>query len=175
MTKSIPAILRTAALGVTLTCAAIAPALARQSAQTTETMPAALTAADRIFLTTMLQESRTQLALAQLAGKRATTQTEFGAAYDVATEWSELKGRLIALAVANGAPVRGTLDTAQHNELWRLGRTKSAGFDSAFLTDARRGNELALSTIGQENTTASPQIQQFLVDARLIISNKGDD
>ncbi len=147
------------------------PAVAQQSIQSGPTMQSPqLTRMDRSFVTDMLQETRAQLALAQLARQRSSSVSTARAANAISSEWTSLRARLTSLAVADAAPVRGALSTTQYDELWHLGQTPKARFDRAFLRDAQRGNDLAFNRIREEDITSNAQIQRFLDEARPLIS-----
>ena len=150
------------------------PAVAQQSMQPVQSVPTVqspqLTRMDRSFVTDMLQETRAQLALAQLARQRSSSVSTVRAANAINSEWTSLRARLTSLAVADAAPVRGALSTTQHAELWHLGQTPKARFDRAFLLDAQRGNDLAFNRIRAEDITSNAQIRQFLDEARPLIS-----
>lgn len=120
----------TMALACAATCAT--PAMAQSPA----IRPALASQKDRSFLTTMLQESREQLRLAQVARHRAQDMIASSAASQTAREWSALRARLLPLAYAEGAPVRGTLGPSRRQVLELLGRTPAARFDRA--VSARR-------------------------------------
>jgi hypothetical protein len=107
---------RTLALTALILVAGALPALAQPNAV------ASPGARDRAFVTTMLQTSRGQLALAQLAHRRAVGFIAASAALQTAQEWALLRARLIPLAYAVGAPVRGTLTSEQRAQLFHLGR-----------------------------------------------------
>lgn len=125
---------------------------------------------DRSFVTDMLQEARAQQAFAQLALERASSVSAVRAANAISSEWTTLRGRLTGLAVAGAAPIRGALSPGQQAELWTLGRTPKAGFDRAFFLDAQRENEWAFSRIRTEDASSNMTIQQFLDQARPLIS-----
>ena len=142
------------------------PAFAQPAAQ-----PAHVSPGDRAFVSIMLQESRDQLALARLAKERATGPEASTAAKLTIAEWSSLRKRLVPIAYEQGAPVRGTLDARQQTMLERLGRTPTAAFDTAYLRDAQRGNQLALTQMRREGNTIDPNIRHFLAYARPLVSS----
>jgi hypothetical protein len=118
----------------------------------------------------MLQETRAQQAFVQLARQRASSVSAVRAANAIYGEWTKLRGQLTGLALSDAAPIRGALNTSQKAELWSLGRTPKDRFDGVFLRDAERGNDLAFSLIRKEDGTSNVQIQQFLDQARPLIS-----
>ena len=132
---------------------------------------AQVTPGDRMFVTGMLQESRDQLALAQLAVRRSTGPEASTAANEAVTEWSSLRSRLMPIAYAQGAPVRGALDLHGRTALWNLGKTPRRNFDVAYLRDAAHGNQTALTRIGQEQGTSDRQLRRFLAYARPVVSS----
>jgi predicted outer membrane protein len=156
-----------------LTASAV-PAFAQPLVQPMEAMPSmhnsTLPPMDRSFVTDMLQEARAQQAFAKLALQRTSNVSTIRAANAIYSEWTELRGRLAGLALAEAAPVRGALTASQQTELWNLGRTPKARFDRVFLLDAQRGNELAFNRIREEDATSNVQIHQFLDKARPLIS-----
>lgn len=156
----------TLALTATLLAAATAPALAQEAMRPT----AATIANDRTFITGLLQESRAQLALAHLAQRRAISPEAATTAADAIEEWSALRSRLITIAYADGAPVRGTLDAAEHTMLGQLGRTQPARFDRVYLRDAERGDERALTAMTEELNSPDARIQRFIAYAQPIVA-----
>jgi predicted outer membrane protein len=125
---------------------------------------------DRTFITSMLQESRDQLALARLATQRASSAVASTAAAETTDEWSSLRSRLMSIAYAQGAPVRGTFDPAGQTMLQRLGRTPGRRFDVAYLRDAQLGNQAALAQLNHEEGTTDPKVVRFLAYALPIVS-----
>jgi len=156
---------RTLALTALILVAGALPALAQPNAV------ASPGARDRAFVTTMLQTSRGQLALAQLAHRRAVGFIAASAALQTAQEWALLRARLIPLAYAVGAPVRGTLTPEQRAQLFHLGRTPASRFDQAYLTDARRADSIALGRIFAEEQTADPAVLAFATYAQPVVES----
>jgi hypothetical protein len=118
----------------------------------------------------MLQESRDQLALARVAAKRVASAVASTAAAETTDEWSSLRSRLLSIAYAQGAPVRGTLNPSGKTMLQRLGRTPARRFDVAYLRDAQLGNQAALVRLHHEEGTTDPKVERFVAYARLIVS-----
>jgi predicted outer membrane protein len=143
----------------------MAPAFAQSMQQ------APVSHADRAFVTAMLQQSCGQLAVAQLAETRATGARASSAAAQTIAEWTALRSRLNSIAYAQGAPVRGTLDARQQTLLDRLGRTRPAYFDDAFLKAVQRGNTAALDRMQRENSTLDPGVQRFIAYAQPVVSS----
>ena len=168
LTKRAPAIAALVFAGASV------PAIAQESMQPIDSMPSRqgsqLTPTDRSFITAMLQETRAQQAFVQLARQRASSVSAVRAANAIYGEWTKLRGQLTGLALSDAAPIRGALNTSQKAELWSLGRTPKDRFDGVFLRDAERGNDLAFSLIRKEDGTSNVQIQQFLDQARPLIS-----
>ena len=156
---------RALALSVVILAAGTGSVSAQSMNSPTQVMPD-----DREFITSMLQESRDQLALARLATRSASSAETSTAAAETTDEWSSLRARLMSIAYAQGAPVRGTLDAGGKTMLQRLGRTRARRFDAAYLRDAQWGNQAALARIHQEEGTTDPKVQRFLAYARPIVS-----
>ena len=157
---------RALVLAAAIVGGSVTPVFAQASIQSVP-----VTAGDRAFVTNMLQISREQLALAALAGRR-TSGAEAGTAAQQATvEWSSLRARLMPIAYAQGAPIRGTLNSRQQGVLRRLGRTPTGRFSGSYLRDAQHGNEVALAQLRQEANTTDPQVQRFIAFARPIVSS----
>jgi hypothetical protein len=156
---------RTLAVSAALLLASTLPALAQSNA-TAQAVPS-----DRAFVTSMLQISRGQLALAQLAHRRAVGFIAASAATQTAQEWALLRARLIPIAYAEGAPVRGTLTAEQHAALFRLGRTPASRFDDAYLTDARRADSIALGRIFAEEQSGDPRVVSFATYAQPLVES----
>lgn len=137
-----------------------------------QSMPAtALSPGDRSLVTTLLQESRAQLALARLAKQRASSLVALSAANATLTEWTSLRARLLQIAYAQGAPIRGTLDARQQTMLWSLGRTGRARFDRVYLRDAQHGNQTAITRLQQDQNTGDSRVQRFVSFAQPIVSS----
>jgi hypothetical protein len=130
-----------------------------------------LSPGDRSLVTTLLQESRTQLALARLAEQRASGFVALSAANATITEWNSLRARLLQIAYAQGAPIRGTLDARQQAMLSSLGRTHRAPFNNVFLRDAQRGNQMAITRLQQDQNTNDSRVQRFVSFAQPIVSS----
>ena len=155
---------RAAVLAAVLSGACASPAFAQSMQQST------IAPADRAFVTSMLQESRGQSALARLAATRTTDAETSTAAAQTISEWSSLRSRLSSIAYAQGAPVRGALDAHQRALLRQLGRTQPARFDRAFLKDIQSGNAVALDRMQRESATMDRRLQRFITYAQPIVS-----
>jgi hypothetical protein len=155
-----------AAIVTSMTIVAVAPASAQATGPATSAH-----LGTRAFVTTLLQQSRGQLALARLAHQRAVGPITLSAATANAQEWSLLRARLIPIAYAEGAPVRGTLTRAQRAELDRLGRTPSTQFDRAYLADSRRADMLAIDRIDAEEGSADRRVLSFAAYAQPLIES----
>lgn len=153
-------------LSVAIVCASMVSASAQQLAKSDS-----VTFADRSFVTTLLRQSRKQLALAQLAVKRATAPITASAAKETVTEWRSLHERLLAIAIAERAPIRGALDADQRADLAQLGRTPPARFDIAYLRDAQRGNRKALAAMRAQEGTTDPALHRFVETTRPLVES----
>lgn len=167
-----------APLGLVLATTVIAlsatPAFAQPALPSTplpSMQPPQVAPSDRAFVTEMLQEARGQVALAELAQRRAGGALASSAASQTAAEWEMLRARLLPIAYGQGAPVRGTLDDAQRTVLYDLGRTPAARFDAAYVRDAERGDQAALARMEREDGTSDAAIQRFLNYAQPIVSS----
>jgi hypothetical protein len=155
-----------AALGAALLGGAALPAGA-QTFWSAPTMPASIT--DRAFATNLLQESRAQLALARLARMRAPEGRALDTARQAAATWSTLQGRLTALAIAEHAPVRGSLSPRQRGELVRLARMSSPEFQAAYLRDVRRADTTALDRMDLAERASDRRVRRFVSFARPLV------
>jgi hypothetical protein len=137
-----------------------------------QSLPATvLSSGDRSLVTTLLQESRAQLALARLAAQRASSPVALSAANATTTEWSSLRARLLQIAYAQDAPVRGTLDARQQAMLSSLGKSHRAHFDSVYLRDAQRGNQMAIARLQQDQNSSNSRVKRFVSFAQPIVSS----
>lgn len=156
---------KTFACAAALALSATLPALAQTAAQ-----PLAVTPDDRSFLTSMLQESRAQLAMAQLADSRITDTTVVSLARKMTHDWTWISEQLRPLAVTAGVSVPAALDPAQQRTLDQLTRTPAAQFDAAYLRVAQSGANMALDRIEDEmENSDNPGLRSF-VDAALPIA-----
>jgi predicted outer membrane protein len=129
---------------------------------------------DRTFVADLLQESRAQLALARLARERGVNGLARSTALQTQATWQTLNGRLVSLAMAEGAPVLGSLDQEQQARLLRLGRTRDASLDATYVRLARMGDRNALTMMMQEDPDGNPRLERFLSFARPLVTNVVD-
>jgi predicted outer membrane protein len=124
---------------------------------------------DQHFVTQMLQNSRAQIAMAQLAERRVpTNMTVTTVANREIREWSAIRSNLTSYAYAHGLPVRGELSERQQAMLDELGRTPPADFGGAYLRAASDGNRTAL--VLMSDSTVSPTLKPFIAHERPIVA-----
>ena len=87
---------RALALSVVILAAGTGSVSAQSMNSPTQVMPD-----DREFITSMLQESRDQLALARLATRRASSAETSTAAAETTDEWSSLRARLMSIVACD--------------------------------------------------------------------------
>jgi predicted outer membrane protein len=125
---------------------------------------------DHDFVTQMLQNSRAQIAMAQLAERRAPDNPAvMTVANKQVREWSRIRSNLFSYAYAHGLPVRGELNTRQQARLDELGRTPQPDFEQAYLRDAADGNRNALALM--DESTLSPSLKEFIAHQRPIVAS----
>jgi hypothetical protein len=132
------------------------------------------TGTDRSFVTNLLQESRAQLALARLVRTRSPEGRALDTARQAAATWSTLQGRLTAIAIAEHAPVRGSLSPMEQQEIERLDRLAPRQFQSAYLRDVRRDDATALDRMDLAENAGDPRVRRFVSFARPLLSNVND-
>jgi hypothetical protein len=125
---------------------------------------------DHDFVTQMLQNSRAQIAMAQLAERRAPGNSAvMTVANNEVREWSRIRSNLFSYAYAHGLPVRGELSARQQARLDELGRTPQPDFERVYLRDASDGNRTALALMN--DSTVSPSLKQFIARERPIVAS----
>jgi hypothetical protein len=79
-----------------------------------------MSASDSAFVTSMLQISRTQYALATLAAKRTDSPDATASAYLTAADWAGFRAHLATLAATAGAPLPVPITATQQAMLTLL-------------------------------------------------------
>jgi predicted outer membrane protein len=126
---------------------------------------------DHDFVTRMLQLSRAQIAMAQLAERRVPTNvTVMTVSTDEIREWSTIRSKLLSYAYTHGLPGRGELSARQQAMLDQLGRTPPPDFEHVYLRDASDANRTALTLM---DSPVSPTLERFIAQERPIVANDG--
>ena len=117
---------------------------------------------DKAFTYAMLQEAQGQITFAQLAQQRAQSDTTRALADRAYREWQAVQTRLGGIAFAHAYPTPGALSDAQVAVLNRLGQTQPEDFDIAYLQVLRRGIGVALTRMGDEDSTSDQDLSAFV-------------
>lgn len=158
---------RTPSLVVALFAACLAPAMAQMSASGA---PAQMTAADRAFVTSMLQISREQVALANLAAQRTSDPNAVASADRTAADWAAFRSHLAPLAAAAGVASPVSLSAAQQAMLTRLQHATSTSAIVMSVKFERQEDQQAAAQLRAEKSSTNPQITEFVAYAQPVLS-----
>ena len=124
-----------------------------------------LPAFDQLFIQSEAKSSAYELALARLAQNHAVRPAVKAYADTLVQDNEHHDSALRDLAAKKGVTLETGLSPQNQAKLDRLGRTHGAGFDAAFLAEARRVNGAAMRAFRAEaSKTADPDIRQFVAD-----------
>ena len=146
-----------------LSTAAIVPAAHAQTTPPAAAAPGPLTDADRAFLVKDAQGAQYELALAQLAQKRAARADVKAYAAQVAADHETANGALQDLATFKGVTLPTAMSAADQRKLKGMTAYNARAFDAAFIKEAVRINAEDKRDSSAENArTQDPDVKAFL-------------
>jgi putative membrane protein len=141
--------------------ASMTVALAFATAANAQTLPSF----DQLFLQSEARSSAYELALAQLAQDHAMRPAVKAYADTLVQDHERQDAALRDLAAKKGVTLDAGLSPQSRAKLDRLRRAHGAGFDAAFLAEARRVNGAAIRAFRAEaSKTTDPEIRQFVAE-----------
>jgi hypothetical protein len=120
--------------------------------------------ADVSFVTSLLAQARTQIALAGLAqGSTHGAATQAIAAREIA-KWTPMRDRLVEIAAVQGLPTPDVLDAPGQGAYDRLNALSTGPFASSYASLVAASDRRAQRAMFNERTSSNPALISFVND-----------
>lgn len=175
VSRNVLGVSRTLSLVAAIIAVCIGPAVAQTYGRTTQTTPAQtqLSAADRAFVTNMLQISRAEIAMATYVELHTNDPAAAVSAAQRAAQWAAFRAHLAPIAAAAGEPAAVPLTPAQQAMVEQVQSAPKSKVMPVLVNLQKRGDELALDQMRAASSSRNPEISAFIAYARPAIA--GDE